>query len=102
VDEAHRIDAAAQAAPAISNPAWRDWAGEYPLATRFSLRVFEQDGRLMIQGTGQPAIEATVTGPDRIEVVRVGAVIDFERGADGKVVAAVLRQGGQTLRGPRR
>jgi len=102
VVEAHRLGGPAPAAPAIANPAWRDWAGEYPLATMFSLRVFERDGHLMIQGTGQPAIEATVAGPDRIEVRQVGAVIDFERGADGRVAAAVLRQNGQVLRGPRR
>ena len=100
--EGRRIDGTAQAAPTITNPAWRDWAGEYQLASSFSVRIFEQDGRLMLQGTGQPAIEVTVTAPDRIEIKQVGAVVDFERGADGKVVAAVLHQGGQTLRGLRR
>lgn len=88
--------------PAISNPAWRDWAGEFQLAPAFALRVFERAGRLMVQGTGQPAIAAEPTGPDRIEIREVGAVVEFERDAAGRVVAAALRQGGQTLRGPRR
>lgn len=88
-----------EAPPTITNPAWRDWAGEFQLAPQFSLKVFERDGKLMVQGSGQPAIAAEVTGTDRIAIKVVGADIEFERGADGKVVAAVLRQGGQTLRG---
>lgn len=90
------------AAPTIANPAWRDWAGEYQLAPQFSLRVFERDGRLMVQGSGQPAIAAEPTGPDRIEIRTVGAIVEFERNAAGRVAAAVLRQGGQVLRGERR
>ncbi|MFT7776043.1 serine hydrolase domain-containing protein [Roseateles sp.] len=88
-----------EAAPAIANPAWRDWAGEYQLAPQFSLRIFERDGRLMVQGSGQSAIAAEPAGPDRIEIKGVGAVVEFERDAAGQVVAAVLRQGGQVLRG---
>lgn len=89
-------------APAITNPAWRDWAGEYQLAPQFSLRVFEREGRLMVQGSGQPAIAAEPSGPDRIEIKAVGAVVEFERDAGGRVVAAALRQNGQVLRGARR
>ncbi|HEY1128068.1 MAG TPA: serine hydrolase domain-containing protein [Roseateles sp.] len=85
--------------PTITNPAWRDWAGEYQLAPQFSLRVFERDGRLMVQGSGQPAIAAEPVGPDRVEIKAVGAIVEFERDASGQVAAAVLRQGGQVLRG---
>jgi D-alanyl-D-alanine-carboxypeptidase/D-alanyl-D-alanine-endopeptidase len=91
-----------EAAPSASNPAWRDWAGEYQIVPQFSLRVFERDGQLMLQGTGQPAVAVEVTGKDRIEVKAVGAVVEFERDAAGHVLAAVLRQNGQILRGPRR
>jgi len=101
--EAHRAVAASSASSAAAgHPAWRDWVGEYAITTQFSLNVLEQGGRLMIRGTGQPAIEATSTGHDRLEVSQVGAVVEFERDAAGKVVAAVLRQGGQVLRGARR
>jgi serine-type D-Ala-D-Ala carboxypeptidase/endopeptidase len=100
--EAHRVGGEADAAPVITNPAWRDWAGEFQLTGNFSLRVFETDGKLMVQGTGQPPIAATPTGPDRIEIASVGAVVEFERDANGHVVAAVLRQGGQVLRGAKR
>ena len=90
------------APPTIINPAWKDWAGEFQLAPQFSLKVFERDGRLMVQGSGQPAIAAEVAGPDRIEVKAVGAVVEFERDAEGRVAAAVLLQGGQRLRGARK
>lgn len=90
------------AAPSIANAAWRDWAGEFQIVPQFSLKVFEKDGQLMVQGTGQPAIAAEVTGKDRIEIKMVGAVIEFERDGAGQVVAAVLMQGGQVLRGARR
>lgn len=88
-----------EAAPTITNPAWRDWAGEYQLAPQFSLRVFEREGRLMVQGSGQPAIAAEPVGTDRIEIKAVGAIVEFERDAAGQVVAAVLRQGGRVMRG---
>jgi hypothetical protein len=91
-----------EAPPAIANPAWRDWAGEFQLAPQFSLKVFERDGKLMVQGSGQPAIAAEVAGADRIEIQAVGAVVEFERDADGRVIAAVLLQGGQRLRGARK
>jgi YD repeat-containing protein len=43
-----------------------------------------------------------VAGADRIEIQAVGAVVEFERDADGRVIAAVLLQGGQRLRGARK
>lgn len=91
-----------EAAPTITNPAWKGWAGEFQLAPQFSLKVFERDGRLMVQGSAQSAIAADVTGPDRIEIKSVGAVVEFERDAGRRVIAAVLLQGGQRLRGERK
>ncbi|MGM9514805.1 serine hydrolase domain-containing protein [Roseateles sp. DB2] len=92
---------AVNALPA-GNPAWADWLGEYALTPQFSLRVLEQGGRLMVRGTGQPAIPAAASGPDRLEVSAVDAVVEFERDAAGRVVAAVLLQNGQRLKGQRR
>ena len=90
------------APPTIINPAWKDWAGEFQLAPQFSLKVFERDGRLMVQGSGQPAIAAEVAGNDRIEIEEVWATVEFERDAGGTVVTAVLLQGGQKTRGARK
>ena len=86
----------------ITNPAWRDWAGEFQLAPQFSLKVFEREGKLMVQGSGQGAIAAEVVGADRIEMKAVGAVVEFERDADKRVIAAVLLQGGQRVRGAKK
>lgn len=82
-----------------TNPAWRDWAGEYSVSPQFSLRIFERAGRLMTQGTGQMAIPAEVTGPDRVEHADMGAVIEFQRDGQGKVTGLSLRQRGQVRQG---
>ena len=91
-----------QRPPIASNPLWKDWAGDYQLAPQFSLRVFEADGKLLVQGSGQPAIAAQVSGTDRIEIKAVGAVVEFKRGASGEVVSATLLQGGQKLDGKKK
>ncbi len=88
-------------APTASNPKWKDLAGEYALMPQFSLRVFEDAGVLKVQGTGQPAIPAELTGTDTIEIKAVGAVLEFKRNAAGQVGSAVLRQNGQVLEGKR-
>jgi serine-type D-Ala-D-Ala carboxypeptidase/endopeptidase len=82
-----------------TNPAWREWAGEYRLSPQFSVRIFERAGRLMTQGTGQIAIPAEVTGPDRVEHAAIGAIIDFQRDGQGKVTGLTLRQRGQVVPG---
>jgi hypothetical protein len=81
------------------NPAWQAWAGEYRLTAQFGLRIFEREGRLMTQGTGQIAIPAEVVGPDRLENAAVGAVIEFQRDGQGAVTGLTLRQRGRVLAG---
>jgi D-alanyl-D-alanine-carboxypeptidase/D-alanyl-D-alanine-endopeptidase len=82
-----------------SNPAWQAWAGVYRLAPQFALRVFEDAGKLMVQGTGQPAIEASVAGTDLLRIAAVGAELSFARNDKGEVTGLTLRQGGQVLPG---
>lgn len=76
-----------------------DCDGIYRLTPQFHLRIFRDDGRVKVQGTGQAAIAADVAVPDRIEVGAVGAVVTFNRDAKGVVVSATLRQGGALLEG---
>lgn len=90
------------AAPTAQNPQWKDYAGEYELTPAFALRVFEDAGKLKVQGTGQRPIDAELTARDRIEVKTVGAVIEFSRDGSGQVVGATLKQGGQSLPGKRK
>lgn len=98
-----RRGAAPDVAPATaSDPRWQHLAGEYLLTPQFSLSVFERDGVLMVQGSGQAALPAEQTDTDSLEVKAVAAVIEFRRDASGQVSHAVLKQGGQVLVGPRR
>ena len=87
---------------AATNPLWRDWAAEYDLGSGFRIAVFERDGKLFIQGSGQVAIEASEAGDDRIEVAAVGAQLQFQRDASGKVVGITLKQRGAVLEGVRK
>lgn len=77
------------------------YAGEYPLVPGFALTVFEKDGKLYVQGTGQPPIEVAAAGDDVFVADAVGAQLRFER-REGKVAAVTLEQNGQKLRGERR
>ena len=88
---------AAQPAPAL-----QDYAGTYPLAPGFELVIRERDGTLYGQATGQPEFPLQPAGGDGFAHPAIGLEIDFERGADGSVVALELRQSGQVLRGERR
>ena len=80
---------------------WKDLAGEYALTPQFKLRVFEEAGVLKVQGSGQAAIAAELTGTDTFTIKAVGAVVEFKRDATGKVSSAVLKQGGQVIEGKR-
>ncbi|RVU49550.1 serine hydrolase domain-containing protein [Rubrivivax rivuli] len=79
------------------NPAWAPWAGHYELMPGFVLRIFESDGRLMGQATGQGAFELTPTGTEQAEAPAFGVQITFVRDAAGQVSGLVFRQGGQTI-----
>jgi len=101
--EAERIDT-----PAPITSRWtpteaqlKDYDGNYPLAATFALRVFSTGAKLFVQGTNQGAIEIAPVEKDIFVAERVGAEVDFERDAGGKVIALTLKQGGQVLRGER-
>jgi serine-type D-Ala-D-Ala carboxypeptidase/endopeptidase len=100
VFEVPRKGAAASAT--AQNPAWRAWAGEYELAPGFVLRIFERDGRLFGQATGQGAFPLEVVAGDQVENKTFGVMIAFVRDAAGKVSSLVFRQGGQTIPAKRR
>ncbi|MCV2359923.1 beta-lactamase family protein [Paucibacter sp. TC2R-5] len=85
-----------------SDPRWQELVGEYQLMPQFSLRVFEDAGQLKVQATGQPAIAAELSGPDRIEIKAVGAIVEFKRDGQGQLRSAVLLQGGQKIEGLRK
>jgi D-alanyl-D-alanine-carboxypeptidase/D-alanyl-D-alanine-endopeptidase len=65
------------------------------------LEVVLRSGRLEAQVTGQPAFRIFANAMDRFFCKIVDAQLDFERDAEGRVVAAVLHQNGRHSRGPR-
>lgn len=91
-----------QRAYTAQNPAWQPWAGEYALLPGLDLRVFEEGGRLMLQGSGQGAFAVEVIGDDEVESKAVGVRVRFRRNAQGEVIGITFMQGGQTLQAPRK
>jgi serine-type D-Ala-D-Ala carboxypeptidase/endopeptidase len=79
----------------------KDYAGSYPLAPNFALRVFATGTKLFVQGTNQASLELASVERDVFVAESVGAEIDFERDVGGKVVSLTLKQRGQVLRGER-
>jgi hypothetical protein len=79
----------------------KEYDGNYPLAATFALRVFSTGAKLFVQGPNQGSLEVASIDKDIFVAERVGAEIDFERDANGKVIALTLKQGGQVLRGER-
>jgi hypothetical protein len=78
------------------------YEGHYPLTPDFALKVFADGAKLYIQGTGQGPLEVVPIAKDVFVAESVGAEITFERDGSGKVVALVLKQSGQLLRGIKR
>jgi serine-type D-Ala-D-Ala carboxypeptidase/endopeptidase len=108
VTEAKRTDASSKEKAAarprveVDTATLKGYEGEYPLMPGFVLAVFVDGDILYVQGTGQPRIAVAATARDAFVAESVAAEIGFERDDAGKVVALVLKQGGQKLRGERR
>jgi serine-type D-Ala-D-Ala carboxypeptidase/endopeptidase len=79
----------------------KEYEGNYPLAPTFALRAFSTGAKLFVQGTNQGPLEVVSVDQDIFVAESVGAEIDFERDANGKVIALTLKQRGQILRGER-
>jgi serine-type D-Ala-D-Ala carboxypeptidase/endopeptidase len=79
----------------------KEYDGNYPLTSNFALRVFSTGAKLFVQGTNQGRIEVASVDKDIFVAESVGAEIDFERDTSGKVIALILKQRGQVLRGER-
>jgi hypothetical protein len=78
-----------------------DVAGKYQLNSGDILDVALKGDHLEAQITGQGTLPIFASGRDRFFYKVVDAQIDFERDADGKVIAAVLHQTGRDVRAPR-
>jgi hypothetical protein len=101
--EAERVDARGPVASkwTPTEAQLKEYDGNYPLAPTFALRVFSSGAKLFVQGTNQGPLEVASADKDSFVAESVGAEINFERDANGKVTALTLRQSGQVLHGER-
>ena len=102
----HLIDstrplATVRAAVSLPPAALDEYVGSYPLAPTFVLTVTRDGDRLMVQATGQPAVRIWASARDEFFLKVVDAQISFTRGADGRIDALILHQGGRDQRAPR-
>jgi CubicO group peptidase (beta-lactamase class C family) len=77
------------------------YAGHYELAPGHVFTATVEDGQLMMQLTGQPAFPVLASAKDHFFFTVADAKVDFERDANGAVIALVLHQNGRDLRAPR-
>lgn len=76
--------------------------GQYQLGEQFGIRVYERDGALVAQATGQPALVIHAVDEAWYAYGDVDASLRFERSEDGaEVVALELAQGGKLHRAAR-
>ncbi len=78
-----------------------EYAGTYALFSEVKLTVTVEDGRLMVQATGQQKLPVFAESDTEFFYKVVEARITFERDADGKVKRLVLHQNGQDMAGIR-
>ncbi len=74
-----------------------DYAGTYALTATATVAITEENGALFAQLTGQPKVPVFATAKDEFFYKIVDARLSFERAADGKVIALVLRQNGRDM-----
>jgi CubicO group peptidase (beta-lactamase class C family) len=76
-------------------------AGTYALFSEFKLTVTVENGRLMVQATGQEKFPVFAASETEFFYKVVDARITFEKDKDGKVNRIVLHQNGQDMPGIR-
>ena len=77
------------------------YIGRYELAPNYILNVFRERGTMMIQVTGQPALEIFPESEKRFFLKVVNAQIEFGFNEDGSVRGLVLFQDGRVVPGRR-
>lgn len=77
------------------------YVGTYELSAGFLLAITLEDGRLMLQGTGQGKAELYAEAEKAFFLKVADAQVEFVAGDDGEIEALILHQGGENLRAPR-
>jgi len=73
------------------------YAGTYAITPQFALTVTVEDGKLMVQATGQHKFEVFAELPTEFFYKVVDAQLTFEKGEDGKVNRLILHQNGRDM-----
>lgn len=77
------------------------YVGEYAIQPNFSLTITVREGRLYVQGTGQPAIPLTAIGEHTFEISALQASGRFILPENGPAKTLIWNQGGQSVRADR-
>lgn len=80
---------------AVSPELYDLWAGVYEISPGFLLTITREDGQLMSQATGQPAVELFPQSATRYFLKVADAQVEFIPGDDGRAAALKLFQGGE-------
>jgi CubicO group peptidase (beta-lactamase class C family) len=80
----------------------KSYEGAYPLSPFFVLTVTVEEGKLMVQATGQPKFEVFAESPTKFFYKVVDAQITFEPVKDGKSPSLTLHQNGNDLKASRK
>ena len=75
------------------------YVGEYEVTPTFKATVFKEGEKLMVQATGQPALELMPEGLNKFVIPSVDAKVTFVRDEKGAVTGLVINQGGQDVAG---
>jgi CubicO group peptidase (beta-lactamase class C family) len=77
------------------------YVGKYAIVPEFVLTVTVEDGKLMVQATGQGKLQVFAESPTAFFYKVVDAQITFEKDKAGKVTQLVLHQNGRDMPGKR-
>jgi len=86
---------------ALDDKVLDEYVGTYPLTPEFSLRIFREGSRLLLQATGQQPVPIFAEAADRFFIKLVDAQLTFRRDENGRVMSVTLHQGGRDLPGKR-
>lgn len=81
--------------PALS----AQYVGEYQIAPTFSLTIVVEEGKLIVQPTGQDATELFAESETTFFLTAIDAQLEFQKDAAGTVTGLLFRQGEQEFLG---
>ena len=90
-----------QEAKTIAPQILEKYVGEYQLGPNFIMKITLEDGRLMIEPTGQAKTELFAESETKFFSRNVNAQVTFTKDAAGKTTSLTLFQGGRDMPAPK-